>query len=201
VDWAKWEGLPEWRADRGAREDVCPTQAFRRAVRMCERWGVRLVLGPLEGPAVARALGRRDWLRGRDCSCAPQNIAWLFWKRALIVWNDEMEDLEAGNLLHELAHAVLSEDPRLTNEVYGPLLYVEYALERACGVPRTKLMEGYCIEDVRKWRELSTAERGRYLRESFEEACKVGLVTRDGKLSYRKLSPGSPQSGSPLTSR
>jgi hypothetical protein len=163
---------------------------------MCQRWGVRVVFGPLEGPAVTRMLGRpADWVLDEDRTSAPQSHSWLYWRRSIIVWNDRMADFEAGNLLHELVHAILPVAPDAVDEVHGPFLWLEYALARVCKVPRTAVMEGYLIEDPVEWQELTSRAKGRYLHESFEEACALGVATPSGGLSFVNLSPGSPHGG------
>jgi hypothetical protein len=160
------------------------SKEFASAMRMCARWGVNVLLGADANETVARVT--RSWVRDARWSGAPQSAANTYWP-TLIAWEDKIEKEDSAPLLHELAHCLDSELPRQCDEVHGPLLAVEYALDRAVGVARSEWMRDYGVGPYfASWHLCSTRERGRLLANSRKRAVRAGLLTPDGRLTYNK---------------
>ena len=167
--------------------DLSP--AFRRALRMCTRWGVRVYF--------TRRSSRPFYaIRIKHATEAPQHCAFILWPRA-IAWGDSCTDENAPGLLHELAHCLDPVNPSDCREVDGPLLAVEYALDRACKVARSAWMADFVIRDVSDfaisdaldsnvWKNCTMREKGRLLRVSRRQAVKAGLLRPNGQLTYQR---------------
>lgn len=155
--------------------------AFDRALRQCARWGVEV---------------RSSVSFGSGWSEAPMNRAKLHYEDRVIEWADRRTDGTAAALLHELAHAIDPSPPDSTLEIDGPLLAVEFALDRAARVSRRGWIGNFAIGDAPPpgwassgwpgcWTDATTHQRGYLLARSRKKAVACGLLTAGGKMTYR----------------
>lgn len=155
---------------------IAVSSEFHRALRMCWRWRVEVVLSESEIIAVDHD--------------APTSTAGIDWKARRIVWAHFPEHDDAvPALLHELAHCLDPEDPERCLEVEGPFLATEYALHRALGVRRADWMHAYGLGGPgrnREWGEITTSERGKLLQASRAKAIAWGTLDEAGRLTYRR---------------
>lgn len=148
-----------------------------RVVRECQRWNVPIRSGK---PSPSDRL----W---PDFHEGPR-YGGIHWPTRTIWFprNTLREDAPMA-LLHELSHILSDVEPDFVDETQSGMLAFEYATARRLKLSWSAWMRDYIVPaylDV-VWSELTTRERGEFLRDSHAEAVKDGILDVSGRPTYR----------------
>ncbi len=91
-------------------------------------------------------------------------------------------------LIHELAHVVIDKHPSFADEVHSPMLAIESVMRDRCEIPRVhehRWMDSFSLGDI-PWEDAPTLRQSRVIVQSHELAIKAGLLTKTGRLTFRR---------------
>ena len=156
---------------------------FDLALRYVRRWGIEVRLVPDGIPDYT------SYPYGRFFS---NNHGIIEWPDRRIWWRLNYLNKEAPNeLLHELGHCLDKDDPDTSEEATGPVLAFEYYSTRFLGLPGwSDWMYAYQIDvspdkGLVDWPKASTSVRHGFLQKSLSKAVQRGILTQDGKPTFR----------------
>jgi len=157
---------------------------FERVLHYVHRWGVKVVILPDE------------WIQGemRDVPYGrfhSTNHGVIDWPKRTILWGDSKLDGDAPNeLLHEVGHCLDEKDPDAGDEVEGLVLAFECYSTRFLRLSGwTAWMRQYqvMLENgaYRDWPYTRPSYRRRMLAGSLKKAVEAGILTQDGKPTFK----------------
>jgi hypothetical protein len=151
---------------------------FRRALKECERWGVRVKFIERHSKADSAAI--------RQHMNAPQHYAGIN-PNGVILWGDSQDVNDASGLLHELMHVVVWRE--LGDEPYGvieeeDILALEHEAARRIRTNWFEWMANYEVVSFGTlWAHLNTHARHEVLVEAYATANNNDLMI-NGKPTY-----------------
>jgi hypothetical protein len=119
----------------------------------------------------------------------------LLWPEPVIACTDApdymADPLLDCQILHEMAHVIVGDDPRTVDEVASGMLWIEYEAAGRLGLTAWSgpWMDDYAISVAGKyldWSDATEAQRASALEESRRAAVERGLIDRRGRPTYRR---------------
>jgi hypothetical protein len=147
---------------------------FSRVLGYCRRWRVDVRTECPPDCSANNSRGNFTILRGAIFHDAKPQYA---------SYDDPLD------LLHELSHVLNGCSPNRADELGGPMLALDYygtRFLRLAGRRRWMADFGLDDHDRRDWGEIGAAAKHAYLQRSLRKAVQRGLLTREGKPTFRR---------------
>lgn len=162
---------------------------FNRVVAEAEKWGVSVTLVKDAEAIFAVAMEKNEGVYS-----APANDAAILRTahgNEHIVWATANRNTHGGQaatgLAHEVAHVIMGGNPSQHSRALeeGPMLAIEHELGTRLRLPWAK----YMVLDGASWHQLGKTRQEKFLRNAYEYASLMGLMTSAGKPTYRRCDP------------